>query len=91
MKYGGSDLVVQLVQLVNRKSADGNVSINRINAIHLRDHLMFMMVMINVARSRNLLNMSLYEFNAAERVDDLDYYFMRSTSYKTSLLYKDKI
>lgn len=91
LKYGNSDFVIRLVKLLNAVGESQSIKITRYEAIHVRDHIMYMMALMNAARTSNLMNITLEDLNQAEENKEFDCFQIRNSVYKTSLLYGDKV
>ena len=88
IKYGNSDYVKDIVDLLNKVDKEGeeaNISLKE--AIDVRDHLILTITFINSLRASNIINITLKEVQAAKKHDA---FVFKNNEYKTSLIYGEK-
>lgn len=61
------------------------------NAVMVRNHIMFMVCIRTATQASNLINTTMEDFNAAKLNKEFDAYINKSNTYKTSMLYGDKV
>jgi hypothetical protein len=64
-----------------------NKPTDRFDAVHIRDHLMFIITMGNACRTSNLINATVADVMVSSFSEEFNAYVMESSNYKTSLLY----
>ena len=69
-----------------------SVEMTKALAIMLRNNTMFMMNMANATRASNIINVTIKDLKEAQPLEEYNgAYGMKSTKYKTSLLYGTKM
>ena len=88
-KYGNSDYVKDIVDLLNKVDKEGEeANICLKEAIDVRDHLI--LTFINSLRASNIINITLKEVQAAKKHDEFHAFVFKNNIYKTSLIYGEK-
>lgn len=90
LKYGSHQSVMYLVKLLNAFSDGHNSKITSGGGARPRSPNVHL-TMVNAARSSNLMNMTVEDFNRSEQNEEFGCFLMRNSVYKTSLLYGDKV
>ena len=91
-KYGSSDYVKDIIELLNKVDKDGEEAhISLKDAIDVRDHLILTLTFITTLRASNIINITLNEVQAAKKHDEFEAFVFKNNKYKTSLIYREKI
>ena len=60
--------------------------------VHIRDYLIFTLCYVNALRASNVINITLYEMQSAQRNKEIkDAFVFRNKKYKGSIVYGSKI
>ena len=91
-KYGSSDYVKDIVELLSKVDKDGEEAhISLKDALDVRDHLILTLAFINALRASNIINITVKEVQAAKKHTEFEAFVFKNNKYKTSLIYGEKI